>query len=142
MTEFTPFASFAGGCLIGLSAVLLMLTEGRMAGISGIATRLLPPYGGPPTLSGLGFVAGLALAPFAVRLATGEAVTQTVSPDIALMVGAGLLVGFGSGLGSGCTSGHGVCGLSLLSGRSMLATATFMATAFATVLLTRHVLGG
>jgi len=142
MTEFTPLASFAGGCLIGLSAVLLMLFEGRIAGISAIATRLLPPYGGGPGLSALGFVAGLMLAPFAVSFATGEAVTQTVSPNIVLMVGAGLLVGFGSGLGSGCTSGHGVCGISRLSVRSIVATATFMAAAFVTVLLTRHVFGG
>lgn len=142
MTEFTPLASFAGGCLIGLSAVLLMFFEGRIAGISGIATRLLPPYGGGPALSALGFVVGLVLAPFAVRLVTGEAVTQTVSPDIALMVAAGLLVGFGSGLGSGCTSGHGVCGISRLSVRSIIATAVFMATAFVTVFVVRHVLGG
>lgn len=142
MTDFTPLASFAGGCLIGLSAVLLMFFEGRIAGISGIATRLLPPYGAGPALSALGFVAGLVLAPFAVSLATGEVVTQTVSPDIVLMVGAGLLVGFGSGVGSGCTSGHGVCGLSRLSPRSIVATAVFMATAFVTVFVVRHVLGG
>lgn len=142
MTEFTPLASFAGGCLIGLSAVLLMLVEGRIAGISGIASRLLPPLRGRLPVSALGFVAGLVLAPLVVSLATGQATLQTVSPNLPLMAGAGLLVGFGAALGSGCTSGHGVCGISRLSARSIAATAIFMATAFVTVFVVRHMIGG
>lgn len=138
MTEFTPMASLFGGILIGLSAVLLMALEGRIAGISGIASRLLPPYGGglAPRLS---FVVGLIAAPFAVTLFTGLPTLQTVSSNLPLMVAAGLLVGFGSVLGSGCTSGHGVCGLARLSARSLVATLTFMATAFVTVFVVRHI---
>ena len=138
LTEFTPVASLAGGMMIGLAAVLLMAVEGRIAGISGIAGRLLPPYADGALPSRLAFVAGLVAAPFVAQLATGEAVRQTVSADIVLMTLAGLLVGFGSVWGNGCTSGHGVCGLARLSPRSAVATAVFMATAVATVFVTRH----
>ncbi len=140
MTEFTPIASTVGGMLIGLSAVMLMLFIGKIAGISGIASRLLPPvaddYGWR-----IAFVVGLVAAPVAVQLATGSAVEQTVSSNLALMAVAGLLVGFGSVFGSGCTSGHGVCGLSRLSGRSIAATLAFMATAFITLFIARHIMG-
>jgi uncharacterized membrane protein YedE/YeeE len=142
MTEFTPVASLLGGALIGLSAVLLMAIYGRIAGISGIAARLLPPYRDGSALTALCFVAGLVAAPFAVELASGNPVVQTVSSNLPLMAAAGLVVGFGTALGSGCTSGHGVCGLSRLSKRSMVATATFMASAFVTAFLIRHVVGG
>lgn len=142
MTEFTPVASFVGGALIGLSAVLLMLWEGRIAGISGIASRLLPPWRDSALLSRLGFVIGLVAAPLAMMAATGAPVEQTVSSNLPVMIAAGLLVGFGSVWGSGCTSGHGVCGLSRLSPRSFVATGTFMLTAFVTVLLVRHMIGG
>lgn len=142
MTGCTPLSSLIGGMMIGLSAVLLMLWEGRIAGISGIASRLLPPYRDGAFLSRLGFVIGLAAAPFAMVALTGHWVEQTVSSNIPLMVAAGLLVGFGSVWGSGCTSGHGVCGLSRLSQRSFVATGVFMAAAFLTVLLVRHVIGG
>lgn len=141
MTEFTPIASLMGGMMIGLSAVLLMLWEGRIAGISGIAGRLLPPYRDGAFLSRFGFVIGLIAAPLAIAVATGEAVQQTVSSNVPLMIAAGLLVGFGSVWGNGCTSGHGVCGLSRLSARSIVATGVFMATAFATVFLVRHMIG-
>lgn len=140
MTEFTPFASLVGGTLIGLSAVLLMLWEGRIAGISGITSRLLPPYRDNALLSRFGFVIGLVAAPFLMMAVTGSGISQTVSSDIPLMIAAGLLVGFGSVYGNGCTSGHGVCGLSRLSARSAVATATFMATAFVTVFIVRHVI--
>jgi uncharacterized membrane protein YedE/YeeE len=142
MTEFTPLASLAGGVLIGLSAVMLMAFEGRIAGISGIASRLLPPYRDNALLGRLGFVAGLLIAPFAAMLVTGEPVVQTVATEPLLMAIAGLLVGFGSVLGNGCTSGHGVCGLARLSPRSLAATATFMTTAVVTVFLVRHAVGG
>ena len=141
MTEFTPIASTIGGILIGLSAVLLMAWEGRIAGISGISSRLLPPYADGAFLSRLGFVLGLVAAPLIYLLVTGNEVVQGVSSNLPLMAVAGLLVGFGSVYGNGCTSGHGVCGLSRLSVRSLVATVTFMATAFATVFAVRHVLG-
>lgn len=143
MTEFTPFSSLIGGALIGLSAVLLMALDGRIAGISGIAARLLPPYrDGTGSLSALAFVAGLACAPFVVLAVTGQPVLQTVSSNLPLMAIAGLLVGFGANLGGGCTSGHAVCGISRLSTRSIVATVTFMATAFVTVFVARHMVGG
>ena len=141
MTEFTPIASTLGGVLIGLSAALLLAWEGRIAGISGIAGRLLPPYLDGAFLSRLGFVLGLVVAPVIYSVATGQAVLQSVSSNLPLMAVAGLLVGFGSVYGNGCTSGHGVCGLSRLSPRSLVATMTFMATAFATVLVVRHIVG-
>lgn len=141
MTDFTPIASTIGGVLIGLSAVLLMAWDGRIAGISGIAARLLPPYLDGALLSRLGFVLGLVAAPLAYAAISSTDVVQTVSSNLPLMALAGLLVGFGSVYGNGCTSGHGVCGLSRLSLRSLVATLTFMATAFATVFAVRHVLG-
>lgn len=142
MTEFTPFASLFGGALIGLSAVLLMLWEGRVAGISGIAGRLLPPFRDDAFPSRLGFIIGLVAAPVAYLAVSDAPISHTVSPDIGLMTAAGLLVGFGSAWGNGCTSGHGVCGLSRLSTRSFVATGIFMAVAFATVFVMRHAIGG
>lgn len=142
MTEFTPFASLAGGMMIGLSAVLLMAWEGRIAGISGIAGRLLPPWRDNAFPSRFGFVVGLVAAPLLVMLVTGEPVLQTVSSNMPLMLAAGFIVGFGSVYGNGCTSGHGVCGLSRLSKRSFVATAIFMGVAIVTVFVTRHVVGG
>ena len=142
MTAFTPLASFIGGTLIGLSAVLLLLAEGRIAGISGIASRLFPPYGDRRFAGRLAFIVGLVAAPVLYAAVTGEGVVQTVSSNRVLMAVAGLLVGFGSVWGSGCTSGHGVCGLARLSRRSLMATFVFMAAGVATVFVMRHVIGG
>jgi uncharacterized membrane protein YedE/YeeE len=139
-TDFTPLASLLGGALIGASAVMLMATTGRIAGVSGIAVRLLPPYADGELAGRLAFILGIVVAPLVVLLATGTAPVPTIEAGPALLVLAGLLVGFGSVWGNGCTSGHGVCGLSRLSMRSLVATLTFMATAIATVLLTRHLL--
>ena len=120
---------------------MLMLFHGRIAGISGIIGRLLPPYAGAEPAHAAAFLAGLIAAPL-VYAAAGAAITQTVSSNVPLMIAGGLLVGFGAAYGGGCTSGHGVCGLARLSPRSLAATATFMATGFAAVLLVRHVIGG
>jgi len=139
-TDFTPVASLLGGALIGASAVMLMAAKGRIAGVSGIAVRLLPPYADDELAGRLGFILGIIVAPLVVLLATGTAPVPTIEGSTALLVLAGLLVGFGSVWGNGCTSGHGVCGLSRLSARSLVATLTFMATAMATVFLTRHLL--
>lgn len=141
MTEFTPLASLLGGMMIGLSAVLLMLWEGRIAGITGIAGGLLPPYRDGAVVSRLGFVVGMVASPLVVIAVSGAPVVQTVSANVPLMVAAGALVGFGSVWGGGCTSGHGVCGLSRLSGRSVVATGIFMTVAFVTVFVTRHLVG-
>lgn len=141
-TAFTPWSALGGGALIGFAAVLLMAASGRIAGISGITARLLPPYRDADFLGRLVFVAGLVAAPLVYMGATGHPVAQTVGNAPLLMTFAGLLVGFGSVWGNGCTSGHGVCGLARLSPRSLVATLTFMATAVATVFVTRHVIGG
>jgi len=141
-TEFTPIESLIGGALIGVSAVILMLFVGRIAGISGIVGRLLPPYRTSGVADAAAFLAGLIAAPAVYTAATGFPVHQMVSSNLPLLAGAGLLAGFGTILGGGCTSGHGVCGLSLLSVRSLVATVIFMTTAFITVFVARHVLTG
>ncbi|WP_108837256.1 YeeE/YedE family protein [Tateyamaria sp. Alg231-49] len=142
-TDFTPFASLLGGVLIGLSAIVLMAAHGRIAGISGILSRILPPMvdkaGLPQSII---FLIGLLLAAPLWFLLTGAAPVQVVSNNALLLGIAGLLVGFGSVMGNGCTSGHGVCGISRGSARSIAATLTFMATAFVTVFVLRHVVGG
>jgi uncharacterized membrane protein YedE/YeeE len=142
LTEFTPLSATAGGLLIGLSAVLMMATTGRIAGVSGFVSRLLPPYVDNQSLARLAFVAGLITAPW-LYSATGQgAVDMTVTPNVTLLAAAGLLVGFGAVWGSGCTSGHGVCGVARLSRRSLAATVVFMMGGLATVFASRHLLGG
>jgi uncharacterized membrane protein YedE/YeeE len=146
VTEFTPLASAFGGVLIGLSAVLLMALNGRIAGVSGIGSSVLPPWterlDNNDLAWRLAFIIGIMMAPLLVQIVSGEAIQQTVSSNISLMVIAGLITGVGSVYGGGCTSGHGVCGMSRLSMRSIIATCTFMATAFMTVFITRHMVGG
>ena len=139
--SFHPVQALAGGALIGLSAGMLLLSIGRVAGCSGIAARLLAR---PDADTGwrAAFVLGLLLGPVLLELSTGQPVTMQISASIPVLIGAGLLVGFGTRLGSGCTSGHGVSGLARLSKRSFAAVGTFMATAFLTVFVVRHLLGG
>ena len=142
-TEFTPFASLLGGGIIGLSAVVLLATQGRIAGISGIVSRILPPSVDKAGLpQGIIFLIGLLLAAPLWFVLTGAAPVQMVSSNGLLLVIAGLLVGFGAVMGNGCTSGHGVCGISRGSARSIAATMTFMATGFVTVFVLSHVMGG
>ena len=142
-TEFTPWASLLGGVMIGLSAVMVMVLFGRIAGIAGISTGAmgaLVPAGRPSDwVWRAAFIAGLIAAPLLVVLVTGEPVRQSVPDNLFGMGIAGLLVGFGTALGSGCTSGHGVCGLARFSRRSLAAVLTFMAAAGATVFVLRHV---
>jgi uncharacterized membrane protein YedE/YeeE len=142
MTEFTPISAGIGGALIGLAAVLMMATTGRIAGVSGFVSRLLPPYEDNQWLVRLAFVAGLVAAPLLFGLASGTSIETTVTSNIGLLVPAGLLVGIGAVIGGGCTSGHGVCGIARLSPRSLTATAVFMGAALVTVFLSRHLLGG
>lgn len=136
-TIFTPIAALIGGALIGLSAVGLMAFAGRIAGVSGIAARLLPPFD-REWAGRFAFIAGLVAAPVVMRLATGEFPPQAIETGGVLLVVAGLLVGFGTVWGNGCTSGHGICGISRLSLRSIVATLVFMATGFATTFIVRH----
>jgi uncharacterized membrane protein YedE/YeeE len=139
-TTFTPIAALAGGALIGLSAVMLMAFSGRIAGVSGIASRLLPPFRDGDFSGRMAFVVGLVVAPSIVMFATGQFPTQSIETGGRLLAIAGLLVGFGSVWGNGCTSGHGVCGISRLSVRSLVATMVFMATGFGTTFVLRHLL--
>ena len=126
--------SFAGGLLIGLSAILYLILTGRIAGISGIVGRLAE--GANAALNGA-FVIGLLLGPLLYHLAFGAWPAVTISASLPVIVLAGLLVGIGSRMGSGCTSGHGVLGLARFSPRSMVAVATFLITGIATVTLMR-----
>ncbi len=141
-TAFTPGTALLGGALIGMAAVLLMATHGRVAGISGMTARLVPPWQGDGLAGRLAFVVGLIVAAPVYGILTGAPVAQTVGTAPTLMALAGLLVGFGSVWGRGCTSGHGVCGLALMSPRSLVATLVFMAAAVITVFIVRHVVGG
>lgn len=134
--HFTPWSALAGGMLIGLSAAMLLLLNGRIAGISGIVGGLLRPARGD-TGWRVAFVLGLLLAPAAYALFAPLPVAH-VGAGLPTLVAAGLLVGLGTRYGSGCTSGHGVCGLSRLSMRSLVATSAFMAAGFITVFVTRH----
>jgi len=140
-THFTPWSALAGGLLIGLAAALLLLVNGRIAGISGIIGSLLPKPPKGDSAWRLAFAGGLLAAPLLYSLFAALPASQ-VDAGWGTLVIAGLLVGFGTRLGSGCTSGHGVCGLSRLSPRSLVATLTFMALGFATVFVTRHLFPG
>jgi uncharacterized membrane protein YedE/YeeE len=137
-TNFTPWASLAGGVLIGVAAAMLLLLSGRIAGISGILGGLLEWPKGDISWR-LAFLLGLVAAPLAYSLVAPLPVVQ-VDAGTGTLVVAGLLVGIGTRYGSGCTSGHGVCGLSRLSPRSLAATAAFMLAGFATVFVVRHLI--
>jgi uncharacterized membrane protein YedE/YeeE len=140
MENFTPFSAAIGGGLIGLAVALLMLTAGRIAGISGIVGGLI---GGAADKGWrAAFIAGLIVAPLAAKLAGFTLSSPEMPGNWGVIVIAGLLVGFGSRLGGGCTSGHGVCGIARLSPRSIAATLIFMGTAMAVVATVRHGLGG
>ncbi len=141
MANFTPVSAAIGGILIGLSAVLLMMFTGRIAGVSGIIAGLINPQTSDRGWRAA-FVAGLIAAPIAAML-VGYGVTKPQMPEsyITIVIG-GLLIGFGSRLGSGCTSGHGICGIARLSQRSIVATGVFMVAAIVVVALTHHVVGG
>jgi len=136
--QAAPLAGLAGGLMIGLAAVLVLLGLGRIAGVSGLLARAtLLAESGPPQTLALLFVAGLPLGAWAMAHSFGAVMVRMPAP--LTLVAGGLAVGFGTRLGSGCTSGHGVCGLSRLSPRSLVATGLFMGTGFATVALSHLV---
>lgn len=141
MSDLNFIWPLSGGLLIGLSAGLYLLLDGRIAGISGLAASAAGWTGAGISPLGLGFIGGiLGGAAFAFAYIRHADVTIVASP--VLLILGGLLVGFGTRMGSGCTSGHGVCGLARRSPRSMVATVLFMAVAAATVFVARHVVGG
>ena len=137
MMNFTPLSALIGGGMIGLSALALMATKGRVMGISGILASLVRPDADDSNSWRLAFVAGAMLGPLALGLFHFDIEIIPVASGWVLPL-AGLLVGFGAALGSGCTSGHGICGLARLSPRSLVAVMAFMLTAVITVYLVRH----
>ena len=141
MANFTPVSAAIGGVLIGFSAVLLMLSTGRIAGISGIFSGLLNLRGEDKGWR-IAFIAGLIMAPLMAGWIGHAMPSPKLPASWIVIIAAGLLVGFGTRLGGGCTSGHGICGVARLSSRSIAATVIFMLTAIATVAVTRHLLGG
>jgi uncharacterized membrane protein YedE/YeeE len=141
MTNFTPFASLAGGILIGISAAALLLFNGKIAGISGILAGVLRPVKSDTSWR-LCFVAGLLAGGLILRVLLPQSFEFGTVRSFSALAIAGLLVGAGTRLADGCTSGHGVCGVARLSVRSILATAIFMATGAAVVYVVNHRLGG
>ena len=138
--QFTPGLSLAGGIIIGISAAVLVLFNGRIAGVSGICAGLLR---WPRNDVGwrIAFLVGLIGSPVIAGW-MGSPLHADIEANWSSVVIAGFIVGIGTRYAGGCTSGHGVCGLSRGSVRSLVATATFMATAIVTVFVQRHLLGG
>jgi uncharacterized membrane protein YedE/YeeE len=140
-TVFTPFQSLGGGLLIGLAAVLLMATMGRIMGATGILAGLLQPTDMADWSWRAAVLVGMICGPVAVMLLTGNMPVVQVPGSTAMLVVGGFIVGIGVTFGAGCTSGHGVCGMARLSPRSIAATITFMVATAITVYVVRHVLG-
>lgn len=139
-SSFTPATALTGGALIGVAVAMLVLLNGRVAGISGIVGGLMRPGSGDVAWR-VAFLAGMIGAPFAYSV-FGNLPRATIDAGYPELIVAGLLVGLGTRYGAGCTSGHGVCGLSRFSPRSLLATLTFMAAGFLMVFVARHAIGG
>lgn len=137
--QFTPWTALAGGLLIGLAVAMLLLLNGRIAGISGIVGGLFKPAQSDIAWR-LAFIAGLLLAPifYGVLFALPAVDIDASTGQLIL---AGLLVGMGTRYASGCTSGHGICGIARLSSRSIVATMSFMLSGMLVVYVMRHVLG-
>jgi uncharacterized membrane protein YedE/YeeE len=140
-TAFTPLQSLGGGTLIGLAAVLLMGTMGRIMGATGILAGLLQPANMSDWSWRAAVLLGMVSGPIAVMLVTGNMPAVQVPVSTPMLLIGGFIVGIGGTFGAGCTSGHGVCGMARLSPRSIMATLTFMLTTAITVYVIRHVIG-
>ena len=140
MQNFTPISALVGGALIGLSATLLLLFTGRIAGISGILNAFIDPRERDSGWRGM-FLLGLMVGAGAYVWTQPGAAPIPAQLPLWILGLAGFLVGIGTRMGSGCTSGHGVCGLGRFSARSLVATLIFMASGIATVFVVRHLLG-
>lgn len=140
MENFTPYSSLAGGILIGLAATLLLLCNGRIAGISGMMNGIIKA---PKTelFWRIAFLSGVVIGAFLFNQFKPSFYQPRLNFPIWLLAFGGVLVGFGTRMGNGCTSGHAVCGIARFSVRSIAATLTFMASGFITVYLVRHILG-
>ncbi len=137
MLDVIPWESLFGGILLGVSATLLLLVNGKVAGISGIMNGIMAPKKGDFSWRLL-FAVGMVAGGFISVLLLGVAVPSTANLSFGLVLAAGLLVGIGTRLGNGCTSGHGICGIGRLSKRSIVATCVFMAVAGLTVFVRLH----
>ena len=133
IVNFTPVSALTGGLLIGLSVALFFILNGRMIGISGIASNFLISKNN--RIENFLFLFGLILGPLIYSLISGQEVIISISSSLILLIIAGALVGFGTRLRSGCTSGHGISGISRFSLRSIIATITFMLVGILTVLI-------
>jgi len=134
IVNFTPITALTGGLLIGLSVALFFILNGRMIGVSGIASNFL--ISKENRIENLFFLVGLILGPSIYTFFLGQEIQITISNSLFLLIGGGALVGFGTRLSSGCTSGHGISGISRFSLRSIIATMTFMIVGILTVLIT------
>jgi len=134
IVNFTPITALTGGLLIGLSVALFFILNGRMIGVSGMASNFL--ISKENRIENLFFLVGLILGPSIYTFFLGQEIQITISNSLFLLVGGGVLVGFGTRLSSGCTSGHGISGISRFSLRSIIATITFMIVGILTVLIT------
>ncbi len=134
IVNFTPLPALTGGLLIGLSVALFFVLNGRMIGISGIASNLLVSKDN--RIDNFLFLVGLILGPLIYNLISGKEINISISNSLILLITAGAMVGFGTRLSSGCTSGHGISGISRFSLRSIIATITFMIVGILTVLIT------
>ena len=133
IVNFTPVSALTGGLLIGLSVALFFILNGRMIGISGIASNFLISKNN--RIENFLFLVGLILGPLIYSLISGQEVNISISSSLILLIIAGALVGFGTRLSSGCTSGHGISGISRFSLRSIIATITFMLVGILTVII-------
>ncbi|HRD76255.1 MAG TPA: YeeE/YedE family protein [Hyphomicrobiaceae bacterium] len=140
-TEFTPWQSLFGGALIGTASVLLMLLHGRIAGLTGIVSGLIPPIAMNDWQWRLALLVGMVSAPATYWLVAGRSPAFHATASVITLVIGGLITGIGVHFSSGCTSGHGVCGLARFSRRSLVAVATFMASTAVTVFVVRHLIG-
>jgi len=134
IVNFTPITALTGGLLIGLSVALFFILNGRMIGISGIASNFL--ISKDNRIDNFLFLVGLILGPLIYNLISGKEINISISNSLILLITAGAMVGFGTRLSGGCTSGHGISGISRFSLRSIIATITFMLVGILTVLIT------
>ena len=138
MTEFTPFSALLGGALLGLSSLLFLLLNGRIAGISSIVSGSFKSLSSSPQWR-WSFLLGLVLSPLVLTLFDYQT-SSSIDITWPMIIAGGFLVGFGSYLGSGCTSGHGICGIGRLSPRSIVSTCVFMVVAIIVVFISKHLL--
>ena len=133
IVNFTPITAFTGGLLIGLAVILFFLFNGRLIGVSGIASNFLTSKNN--RMDNFLFLIGLIIGPIVYKLITQNEINISISNSFILLAIAGLLVGVGTRIGGGCTSGHGICGIGRFLLRSIVATITFMIIGILTVLI-------